>query len=389
MDDSRPRRLRELARLFGWLGLTAFGGPAAHVALIERQVVERRGWLDRQHFLDLIAAINFIPGPNSTQLVICLGQMRAGFAGLIVAGVSFIAPAMLLILPLAWMYVRAGELPQVQSPLRAISAAVAAIVAVATLRFARTALRSTLAAVVAILAIIIAPLLQQRTAVKPEIPILFVSAIVGIVHQRTRSWNNKVLSIGLPLGFWPQIVQMFWELIKIGATLFGSGYVLVSYLQSSMIYQHGWLTPRQLDVAIAVGQFTPGPLLTTATFVGYLLGAGMFGGGTMGGVIGGIVATIAIFLPSFILVAIFGPVIQRIRNNSSARGALDAMNAAVVALMAVATVRLMTSAICSNDTRQISITGIFIFILTMIGLWKRINATWLILLAGAIGAFIS
>jgi chromate transporter len=172
-------------------------------------------------------------------------------------------------------------------------------------------------------------------------------------------------------------------MLKIGATLFGSGYVLISYLQSSMVDRHAWLTPQQLGDAIAVGQFTPGPLLTTATFVGYILGSGPFGGGTAGGVIGGIIATAAIFLPSFLLVWVLGNTIQRIRNHPAARGALDGMNAAVVALMAIAAIRLLIPAVSTGKT--INWLGISILLLCLLGLWKQINATWLILAAGAIG----
>ncbi|WP_428939642.1 chromate efflux transporter [Fontivita pretiosa] len=383
-------RLLELAGVFTRLGFTAFGGPAAHVALIEDQVVTRRQWLDRQHLLDLVSAINFIPGPNSTELAMHIGQLRAGFRGLLVAGACFIAPAMLIILPIAWAYVRFGSLPQVQPALRAIGAAVVAIIAFATWRFARTAIKDVFTTTLAMLVIAAALVFQRYIDLQPEIPCLFLAAIAGAIWYRMRRSRARarttMLAIAIPATYWPDLARMALTLLKIGGTLFGSGYVLVSYLQSDFVDRLGWLTQRQLVDAIAVGQFTPGPLLTSATFVGYLLGHTKFEAGLTGGVIGGVVATVAIFLPSFILVAIFGPLLQQIRGKAWARGALDGMNAAVVGLMLIVAIRLGIGAVVLPHTHRVDALSLVILIASLIGLWRKLNATWLIIGAAIIGA---
>jgi chromate transporter len=380
---SSPKPIRELAALFTRLGFTAFGGPAAHVALMEDEIVTRRHWLDRQHFLDLVAAVNFVPGPNSTELAIHIGQLRGGLRGLIVAGACFIGPAMLIILPIAWAYVKWGATPQAGPALRGIAAAVAAIVAFATFRFAHTAIKDPLTAIIGALVAahaIIAPFLHWP---QPELPSLLFAAIVGGVWYRHKALSARLLAI--PLGFWPELVRLGLVLLKIGATLFGSGYVLISYLQSEMVDHRGWLTQQQLSDAVAVGQFTPGPLLTTATFVGYLLGSTKFGGGMGGGILCGVAATCAIFLPAFVLVAIFGPLLQRIRQNPTARGALDGMNAAVVGLMLVIAMRMIWPAVYDSAGRRLNFIGVVILIGALLGLWRKVNTTWLIVAAGAIG----
>jgi len=350
---------------------------------METEVVTRRQWLDRQHFLDLIAAVNFIPGPNSTELAIHIGQLRAGTRGLIVAGMCFICPAMLIILPIAWAYVRWGATPQAGPALHGIAAAVAAIVIFATIRFGQTALKDPLTITLGVIAAVYsfaAPLLNLP---QPEIPALLIAAIVGAIGYRGAP--RPMMLVALPISFWPELLRLALVLLKIGATLFGSGYVLISYLRSEMVDHRHWLTAQQLSDAIAVGQFTPGPLLTTSTFVGYLLSATLFGGGMAGGIIGGVVATAAIFLPSFIFVALLGSTLQRIRRSPRARGALDGMNAAVVGLMVVVGLRMTWPAIYQAAPRRIDIVGSVILVGTMIGLWRKVNATWLIIAAGALG----
>ncbi len=381
-------RLREVAALFTRLGFTAFGGPAAHVAMIEDEVVARRKWLDRAHFLDIVSAINFIPGPNSTELAIHLGQLRAGLPGLLVAGICFITPAALIILPIAWMYVKFGTLPQVEPILRAISAAIVAIVAMATYRFLRTAIRDSFAAVLCAVVVVGALAAQQITNLQPEIPALIFAAICGI------AWYSRPSSVPM-LGIAPaymfviripdEYLRMALFFLKVGATLFGSGYVLVSYLQSGLVDHFHWLTQRELLAAIAVGQFTPGPLLTTATFVGFLLGHGKFDGGLPGGIVGAIIATVSIFLPSFLLVAILGPMLQRLRTNRFARGALDGMNAAVVALMLVVNLRLADAALFKVPSNQLDGMNLLILAGATAALFGKINATWIVVAAGVFG----
>ena len=390
-ESSRARgRVREVATLFFRLGVTAFGGPAAHVAIIEDEVVQRRRWVDRGHFLDIVAAVNFIPGPNSTELAIHLGQLRAGFAGLVTAGACFIAPAVLIILPIAWAYVTYGALPQVQPVLRAIGAAIVAIVAVATYRFLRAAVKDTFTGVLCAVVVAGAVLLQRYTHLQPEIVALAFAAAAGALWSMRSRRPRALLSISPVLALAPMVsgdfARMALFFLKVGATLFGSGYVLVSYLQSGLVDDYRWLTQRQLLDAIAVGQFTPGPLLTTATFVGFVLGHTTFAGGTPGGFLGAIIATIAIFLPSFIFVALLGPLLQRIRTNPTARGALDAMNAAVVGLMIVVAVRLALVAIFKESTHTLDWLNLLILACAAAALlvWK-LNATWIVLASGAIG----
>ena len=394
-------RLGEVARLFTKLGFTAFGGPAAHLALMEDETVRRRGWLDRQHFLDVVAAINFIPGPNSTQLAIHLGYLRAGFPGLVVAGLCFIVPAMLIIFPLAWLYVTFGRTPQVRDALIGINASVVAIVAAALWRFAKTGVKdwfSTGIVVVATSALLLAdpqiaaglkvhrfglaPLAKWMIPGKTDLIILGLAAMTGAVWYGRAKVLPSIPLLLLPcaaISTLSPFVQMTLLFLKVGATIFGSGYVLVSYLQSGIVDQHGWMTQQQLLDAIAVGQVTPGPLLTTATFIGYFLGHVRFGGGVGGGIAGGLLATTAIFLPSFLLIAFLGPLLPKIRSNRMARGALDGMNAAVVALIFVTTIRLAGGAIKDRATLVIAMASLIALLL-----WN-VNATWLILLSGLWG----
>jgi chromate transporter len=372
-------RLAELGKLFIKLGFSAFGGPAAHVAMMEDEVVARRQWLDRTHFMDIVAAVNFVPGPNSTELAIHIGQLRAGFVGLLVSGTCFITPAVLIILPIAWAYVQYGTLPKIQSAMTGISAAVVAIVASAMIRFARTAIRDSFSGIVAGVALVLAIVLRRYTKLQPEIVVLALAALAGAIKcGRLRLLHFPILSLDVTV-----LSAIAWFFFKIGATLFGSGYVLVSYLQSGLVVQRHWLTNQQLLDAIAVGQFTPGPLLTTATFIGYLLGHEHFNGGLSGGILGAIIATLAIFLPSFLFVAILGPMLQRIRHNRYARGALDAMNAAVVSLILVVLINLGMAALKDWQTILIAVAALALL------LWRNLNSTWIIVGAGLAGALAS
>jgi chromate transporter len=392
-------RLREVALLFTRLGFTAFGGPAAHVALMEDEVVRRRGWLDRQHFLDLVSALNFIPGPNSTELAIHLGFIRAGYPGLVVAGACFILPAVLIILPIAWAYVRFGRIPQVQHVLLSINAAVIAILLVAFWRLARAAVKDGFTLAVALGAVAAAAafaLLADVRWLQPELVILAAAAVAGAV------WYGRPRVTALPLlALMPMtgvsepapMARLFLTMLKIGATLYGSGYVLVSYLRSTMVEQHGWLTERQLLDAVSVGQVTPGPLLTTATFAGYLLGHHGLGT-TAGGVLGAAVATAGIFLPSFLLVAVAARALPRLRANRFARGALDAMNAAVAAMILAVTVELAGTTLGrpSLDAPMFGLSplrvGVTLMSLLTLLRWN-LNATWIIAAAGLFGAILN
>jgi chromate transporter len=383
-----PARLREVAGVFLRLGFISFGGPAAALALIEDEVVHRRRWLDRGHFLDMVATVNFIPGPNSTELAIHLGLLRAGFAGLLVAGICFVVPAVLIILPIAWFYVRFGSLPQVQHILYAINATIIAIVVVAMGRFARTGIRDSFSATVAIGAAAAGFACQYYFGHSPELLILAVAALAGVIrHYLPRKPPHLLLSLPAPwLGaaiLDPTLHDNLWRMtlffLKVGATLVGSGYVLVSYLQTGLVDQLHWMTPQQLLDTIAVGQVTPGPLLTSATFAGYLLGHQTFHGGLTGGIAGALLATGAIFAPAFVFIALLGPLLPKLRKNPLAREALDGMNAAVVALILVVTVRLGIDALHGWPA-----VALFAFSIALLWRWN-VNATWIILGAAILG----
>jgi chromate transporter len=386
-----PGRLREVAGVFLRLGFTAFGGPAAHVALMEDEVVTRREWVDRRQFLDLVALVNFIPGPNSTELAIHLGLLRAGFRGLVVAGVCFIVPAVLIILPMAWAYERYGALPRVTAALAGINAGVIAVLGVACWRFSKTSLKDPFTTAVAVLVAVAMFAARWRHVPQAELIVLAAAAFAGAARQWAA--RRRLMSLAPPplaglasLGagiagassspHWLLSLVLFF--LKVGGTLFGSGYVLVTYLQAGLVEQRGWLTERQLLDAVAVGQVTPGPLLTTATFVGYVVGYRHTGSETMG-VLGGVAATTAIFLPAFVFVALLGKWLPRLREAPAARGALDAANAAVAALVLVVTVTLAAQALRGPFTVGVALAAGLALLLT------RVNATWVMLAAAAAG----
>jgi chromate transporter len=386
-QQTRAARLKEIALLFLRLGFTSFGGPAAQVALMEDEIVRRRKWLDRQHFLDLYSAMNVIPGPNSTELAIALGYVRAGLAGLLVAGVCFVTPAMCIIIPLAWAYVRFGAMPEMRPVLNAMNAAVLAILAATFWRLAKEAVKDAFTLCVAILASIAALAATARPHWQPELPILAVAALAGAVWYR-RPNGMPLLLLGIaPMN--ASMGRLFLAFLKIGATLYGSGYVLVSYMRSTLVEQHGWITERELLDGIAVGQVTPGPLLTTATFVGYLIGQRSLGNLT-GGMAGATVATAGIFLPSFILVAVLGGVLQRIRNNPLVRGALNGMNAAVATLILVVTIQLAAATLgqptLGSPWLGVDPLLVAVTVLASIALLRfDLNSTWIITGAAIVG----
>jgi chromate transporter len=367
--------LVELAVLFARLGTIAFGGPAAHVAMMDDEVVRRRGWLTRAQFLDYVGATNLIPGPNSTELAIHIGHARAGWPGLLVAGLCFIVPATLIVGALAALYVRYGSLPDVAGVLYGVKPVVIAIVAHALWALGRTAIKTPLLA-----AVTVAGVVAVARGV-PELLVLAAAAMVMILlHSAHRRWFTAMLgAVPLPASVSASalattvanfnLTTLFLTFAKIGAVLFGSGYVLLAFLRSEFVERLGWLTEQQLLDAIAVGQVTPGPLFTTATFVGYLLG----------GPVGALVATIGIFLPAFVFVALSGPLVPRIRRSPAAGAALDGVNAASLALMAVVSWQLGRSALV--DPLSVGLAVISAVLL----LRYRINSAWLVAAGAAIG----
>lgn len=376
VSPSRRTTLGELAWLFARLGCTAFGGPAAHIAMMEDEVVRRRGWLTRDRLLDLIGAANVIPGPTSTELAIHIGHDRAGWPGLIVAGACFILPAVAIVLALAWAYVRFGALPAVGGVLYGVKPVIIAVVVQALWGLGRSAVKSVglgavgLAALVAslvgadeliVLAAAGAAVALGRTAVR-KAPPAAGWAPLSLAGAMTGTATGAATAVGL--------APLFWIFVKIGTVLFGSGYVLIAFLRSDLVERLHWLTEAQLLDAVAVGQVTPGPVFTTATFVGYVLG----GGG------GAAVATLGIFLPAFVFVAISGPLVLRIRRSPLAAAVLDGVNVASLGLVAAVALELGRAAIVDVPTAVLAAVGAGLL------LRYRLNSAWLVLGGAAVGA---
>lgn len=331
-DSSRGSRVRELVAVFGTLGVIGFGGPAAHIALMRREVVERRRWLSDQQLIDLVGITNLIPGPNSTEMAMHVGRLRAGGIGLVVAGLAFILPAAAIVLALAWAYVTFGETPTAEALLYGIKPVVVAIVAAALWAFARTAVAGPLRMAVAVVAALL-----WVIGVNELVLLAAGALLVAAARLKTaRPW--AAVGIVLPMATATASVDLLTlgaVCLKAGALLYGSGYVLLAFLRGDLVERLGWLTDAQLLDAVAIGQVTPGPLFTTATFVGYVLA----------GIPGAVVATVAIFLPAFVFVAAIGPIADRIRDRPLTAALLDGVNAAAIGLMAAVTVQLGSSAV--------------------------------------------
>jgi chromate transporter len=380
-------RLGELARLFFRLGLTAFGGPAAHVALMRDELVRRRTWLTDSEFLDLLGAANLIPGPTSTELVLHLGHRRAGWAGFVVAGLTFISPAVVVVAVFAWAYVEFGARPEALALLTGLGPAVVAVVAHAALGLGRSAIRDPLTAAVAAGAVVAA------VAGVPEIAVLLGAGVValaarGVGAAAARHGAAGIAALGAtgqgtgtawPAGAAAAVcaaaavgatpLALFAVFVKIGAILFGSGYLLVALLRAELVEDLGWITERQLLDAVAVGQLTPGPVSSTATFVGWLVG----------GPIGAAAATLGMFLPAFAAVALSIPILPRLRRSPAARAFLDGVNAAAVALIGLVAVQLGQAAIVNLPTAAIALGALFALAT------GRIGSAWVVVGGGAIG----
>lgn len=375
--------LAELALLFLRLGLVGFGGPAAHISMMEEEVVTRRRWISRDQFLDLLGATNLIPGPNSTEMAIHIGLVRAGLPGLLVAGLCFILPATAITLGFAWVYIRFQTLPQASALLVGVKPVVLAIILSAIVRLGRTAVKTPPLGVLG-LTILLLGLLGVN-----EIVLLLGGGAIGIL------WSLLARGPLRPAGLWllglvgmlglaavsmvvgatgaaaaetwvggpPSLSAIGLFFLKIGSVLFGSGYVLIAFLRGGLVADHGWLTEHQLLDAVAIGQLTPGPVLSTATFIGYLLA----------GWLGALVATAGIFFPSFLFVLATNPLIPRIRRSKAAAGFLDAVNVSALGLMAAVTVELARAALRDWASWAIGVAAV-------VGMVKfRLNPAWLVL----------
>lgn len=367
--------LAEVAALFLKLGFTAFGGPAAHIALMHDEVVIRRKWLTDEQFLDLLGATNLIPGPNSTEMAIHIGYVRASWAGLLLSGICFIAPAMLIVLGLAWLYVRFGTTPQAEWLLYGIKPVVIAIIIQALWTLGSKALKN---ASLMLISVIVFALYSLGFN---EIALLFSGGLVfllisSIRHRRTLNPTfllplSSVAFAQTPIPF--SLLVLFLTFLKIGSILYGSGYVLLAFLRADFVLRLGWLTDQQLLDAVAIGQVTPGPVFTAATFIGYLLG----------GTSGALLATLGIFLPSFIFVTISNPLVPKIRNSAWAGSLLDGVNASALGLMAAVTFQLASSSLIDLYTAVITVASLILL------LRYKINSTWLIAGGAFAGFFIS
>jgi chromate transporter len=378
-----PRRspsetsLGELALLFMRLGATAFGGPAAHIAMIHDEVVRRRNWLSEERFLDLLGATNLIPGPNSTEMAIHVGWERRRWSGLVVAGTAFIVPAMLLTGALGWVYTRYGSVPAAMGLLYGVKPVMLGVVAQAIFRLAPTAARTPRLWLLALGTAILAALGVNELLLLLGAGTLAIALARALDAQRDES--TKALHGFLPLtpaavgagaaASTVKLSSLFWLFFKTGSVLFGSGYVLLAFLKTDLVERLHWLTHAQLIDAIAVGQVTPGPVFTTATFIGYVLA----------GPSGALTATAGIFLPAFVFVALSGPLIPRIRASANASAFLDGVNVASLALMAVVTAELGRAAIIDLPTALLALVS------TLLLVRFKLNSTWLVLAGGALG----
>jgi chromate transporter len=376
MESSKEDRggLGELALVFLRMGATAFGGPSAHIAFMESELVRRRGWLTHERFLDLLGAANLIPGPSSTELAIFIGFERAGWIGLLVAGTCFILPAAFLVGAIAFAYVRFGSLPQIGGVLYGVKPVVIAVIAQALWGLAPKAVKSRVLAAIGVLGCAASALGVNALAVLVGAGLLSMG-VRGVGTTKTKGapvavWGaiaggSSIATATASVGLFP----LFLAFLKIGAVVFGSGYVLLAFLRADLVERLHWLTESQLLDAVAVGQVTPGPVFTTATFIGYLIA----------GTRGAIVATVAIFLPGFVLVAAIRPLVARVRRSAVASAFLDGVNVAALALMAVVSVQLARAAIVDVIAAAIAVVSAVLL------LRFKVNATWLIAGGAAVG----
>ena len=372
--------VREVTGLALKLGFTAFGGPAAHIAMLHDEVVTRRKWIGEQRFLDLLGATNLIPGPNSTEMVIHIGHIRAGYAGLVAAGVGFIAPAFMIVLALAWLYVHYGTTPTAEWLLYGIKPVIIAIVFQALWSLGRKAIKGAFLAVAGIAVFVLYLLGLNELLLLFGVGLLVMVVRMGVAYGRRRQqpgdgpmsalllWFSAASMTSLAQTVPVSLDRLFLVFLKVGAVLYGSGYVLLAFLRNDLVVNLGWLTDQQLLDAIAIGQFTPGPVFTTATFVGYVVA----------GFPGAVLATAGIFLPSFLFVALLNPLVPRMRSSVWLAALLDGVNVAALGLMAAVTWQLAQTAVTDWLTALLAVgTAILLF-------RYKINSAWLVLGGGLV-----
>jgi len=379
MEKNKRNNLKEIAQVFFKLGLFAFGGPAAHIAMMEEEIVRKRKWMDHSHFLDLMGATNLIPGPNSTEMTMHCGYVRGGVLGLFIAGVCFIFPAVILTGFLAYLYVEFGQIPSVEPFIAGIKPAILAVILGAVFKLGKKALKNWQLGVLAVLVILVSFLGVNEVTALLSAGLLGGLFFYGI-NEPSETNNKRIFQvIGIPL-ISPLIAKtvlstskIFWIFLKVGSVLYGSGYVLFAYLKGELV-EPGYLHMNELIDAIAVGQFTPGPVLSTATFIGYQLGG--FGGA--------IAATLGIFLPSFLLVWMLNPLITRLRKNKFLGYFLDSVNVAAVAIMVVVLLEMTYETIINWQTAVIALLGLF-FVFGQ----KKLSSIWIVIGGSALGYVLS
>lgn len=376
MTEKSSVPLKEIAGLFLKLGIIGFGGPAAHIAMMQDEVVAKRKWFSEQHFLDLIGATNLIPGPNSTEMAIHIGYEKGGWKGLLVAGLCFISPAVLITAFLAWSYKEYGQTPAVQPFLYGIKPAIIAIVIAAVFPLAKKSLKTVTLALIGLL-VLLGSLLHYY-----EIYLLFGAGFVGLFLKYCNS-NYAFKSNGmLPLAALPTSTgtllassnaKLFWIFLKIGAILYGSGYVLFAFLDTELVAT-GLLSRQQLIDAIAIGQFTPGPVFSSVTFIGYQINDWT----------GAIVATVGIFLPSFVFVALLNPLVSKMRNSELFAAFLDAVNVASVAIIVSVCWSMGAESILDWKTLLIAVLSMLILFS-----YKKLNSALVVVGGSILGYLLS
>jgi chromate transporter len=390
MDKADTASLQELAKLFLKLGTISFGGPAVHIAMMEDEVVQQRQWLTREQFLDLVGATNLIPGPNSTEMAIHIGYLYAGWRGLLVAGVCFILPATLITAGLAWLYVTYGSIPQLAPLLAGIKPVAIAIIFNALWRLGKKAIKTykllliAVAVAIAVLALHLSEVVAllaggllgmfwlQRDTKEGSLPphlhtYLLMGTTFGTLLKAAAVSGATVVSSAIaPVSLW----ELGWFALKVGSVLFGGGYVLIAFLQAGLVQEYGWLTQQQLLDAIAIGQFTPGPVSSTLTFVGYVIA----------GFPGAVVATAGIFLPAFGFVVLLNPMIPRLRSSRWMSQFLDAVNVSALSLMAVVTLQLGAQTFLLPDSPYLNFGQLAIaLIAAVLAIRFQVSAVWLVL----------
>ncbi len=360
---SQTSRLLEVAKLFFKLGCIGFGGPASHIAMMEDEVVRKRKWISEAHFLDLMGATNLIPGPNSTEMTMHCGHERAGWKGLFVAGFCFIFPAVVITAFLAWLYQKYGQLPNVKPFIYGIKPAVIAIIVMAAYRLGKKAFKSTTLISIGVLALI-----ACLSGIN-EILVLFGCGLLGLLLYFFKKKSNTLNAL-TPLLIFNFVapttistLKIVLTFLKIGAILYGSGYVLFAFLDSELV-ANGWLTRQELIDAVAVGQFTPGPVLSTSTFIGWQIN----------GLVGALAATIGIFLPSFLFVLVLNPLIPKMRKSKIVSALLDAVNAAAVALILAVCIEMGLETLVDFRTIIIAVVSLIV-----VFVFKKLNSAFIVL----------